>query len=65
MVVLSVPEMHCENCVKRISDALTEAGIRFEISLEKKTVSIDSGNESIQTAIAALDDLGFDAEINL
>lgn len=65
MVTLSVPEMHCENCVRRISEALTTAGIQFSISLEKKTVSIDGGDDSIKTAVSTLDDLGFDAEIDL
>ncbi|MFI3227400.1 MAG: heavy-metal-associated domain-containing protein [Clostridia bacterium] len=59
MKVLKVEDMHCEMCVKRINNALTEAGIAFEISLEDKTVSVDEAK--VAQAIEELDDLGFDA----
>lgn len=59
MTILKVDEMHCSMCVKRISEAMTAAGIEFEVSLENKTVSVDS--EKIAQAIEELDDLGFDA----
>lgn len=59
MTTLKVEEMHCGMCVSRISNALTEAGITFEVSLEEKTVSVDS--TKVAVAIDELDDLGFDA----
>lgn len=59
MTTLKVEEMHCGMCVSRISNALTEAGIEFEISLENKTVSVDSAK--VELAVSELDDLGFDA----
>ena len=59
MTTLKVEEMHCGMCVSRISNALTEAGIEFEISLEDQTVTVDSAK--VELAISELDDLGFDA----
>ncbi|MFI3176601.1 MAG: heavy metal-associated domain-containing protein [Eubacteriales bacterium] len=59
MKVLQVADMHCMKCVSRISDALTEAGIQFEVNLEAKTVSVEA--DKVNLAIDTLDDLGFDA----
>ena len=59
MKKLSVATMRCEKCVARISGALEEAGIAFEISLEDKLVSVDESK--VAEAIEALDDLGFEA----
>ena len=61
MTVLNVKDMHCNNCVERISKALTKAELKFEVSLENKTVTIDGCEHCVATAIEALDDLGFDA----
>jgi len=41
MTTIKVPEMMCQNCVRRITDALTAAGLTFSVSLESKTVTID------------------------
>ncbi len=59
MTILKVDDMHCEMCVKRISNALTEANIKFEVSLSSKTVEVE--DSKIALAIDELDDLGFDA----
>ncbi|MFI3141014.1 MAG: heavy-metal-associated domain-containing protein [Clostridia bacterium] len=59
MAILKVDDMHCEMCVKRISNALTEANIKFQVSLENKTVEVE--DSKIALAIDELDDLGFDA----
>jgi copper chaperone len=59
MTVLIIPDMHCEHCVARITNALSDAGMKFEVSLENKTVSIIEGD--VAAAISELDDLGFDA----
>ncbi len=59
MKVLQVADMHCMKCVSRISDALTEAGIQFQVNLEAKTVSVEA--DKVNLAIDTLDDLGFDA----
>ena len=60
MKTLNVPNMHCEKCVARISKAFKDEDITFEISLEKKTVSVDE--TKVAKAIETLDDLGFDAK---
>ena len=63
MTVLNVPGMHCDNCVKRITNALTDAGLNFTVSLEDKTVSVDGCENCVNTAISELDDLGFEASV--
>jgi copper chaperone len=62
MTTLKVPEMHCNNCVSRITKALTAADLKFEVSLENKTVTIDGCDNCVAKAISELDDLGFSAE---
>lgn len=59
MTIINVPDMHCEHCVARITKALDEAGMKFEVSLENKTVSVIEGDAA--AAISELDDLGFEA----
>lgn len=59
MKTLKVPDMHCEKCVERISDALTEEKIDFSVSLSNKTVSVEDGK--LSEVIEVLDDLGFEA----
>lgn len=61
MRVLKVEEMHCNKCVERITKALTLAELKFSVSLEDKTVSIDGCDHCVKTAIDELDDLGFTA----
>ncbi len=41
MTILKVEDMHCEMCVKRISNALAEANIDFKVCLVNKTVEVD------------------------
>ena len=62
MTILKVPEMHCNHCVGRITNALNEAGLKFEVSLENKTVTIDGCANCVKTAVSELEDLGFSAE---
>ena len=62
MTVLKVPERHCENCVKRITHVLNDAGLDFEVSLEDKTVAINGCENCVKTAVEELDDIGFSAE---
>ena len=59
---INVPDMHCENCVKRINNALEEAGIKFSVSLEEKTVTVDGCEHCLSTALSELEDLGFTPE---
>lgn len=61
MTLLKVPDMHCEKCVERITNALTKAKISFQVSLEDKSVTIDGDEACVQTAIEELDEIGFEA----
>ncbi len=60
---INVPDMHCENCVKRINNALTETGIKFSVQLENKTVTVDGCEHCLKTALSELEDLGFTPNI--
>lgn len=62
MKVLQVPDMHCEHCVARITDALQKEGLKFSVNLADKTVTIDGCDHCVATAVEALDDLGFSVE---
>lgn len=63
MKTVYVPEMMCQNCVRRITEALTEAKLDFTVDLDTKTVSINGCENCLKTAINELDDLGFSAEV--
>ena len=63
MTKIAVPDMMCENCVKRITNAMTEADLKFSVSLEEKTVNIDGCENCVKTAVSELEDLGFTPEI--
>lgn len=56
---ISVPDMHCDACVKRITNALNAAELKFTVSLEDKTVTVDGCEHCLKTAVCALEDLGF------
>ncbi|MDD6478301.1 MAG: heavy-metal-associated domain-containing protein [Oscillospiraceae bacterium] len=60
---ISVQDMHCEHCVKRIDTALEEAGLSYDISLEDKTVSITGCEKCLEKAVSAIEDLGFTPEV--
>ena len=34
---IKVEDMHCEKCKERITNALNETGIKFEVNLNNKT----------------------------
>ena len=63
MTTISVPDMMCENCVKRITNALSAAELNFSVELSSKTVSIDGCQNCVQTAVSELEDLGFSPEV--
>ena len=63
MTKIAVPDMMCENCVKRITNALTESDLQFSVSLEEKTVTIDGCENCVKTAVSELEDLVFTPEI--
>ena len=61
MRILSVPDMSCEHCVKRISACLDELELSYEIDLEKHEVTIDGCDNCVAKAIAAMAEIGYDA----
>ena len=63
MAVITVADMHCEKCVARITNLLTEEGLDFSVSLENKTVTINGCEHCVKTALEALDDLGFEGVV--
>ena len=63
MTTISVPDMMCENCVKRITNARTGADLKFTVSLADKTVTIDGCQNCVKTAVGELEDLGFTPEV--
>lgn len=60
MITLKVDGMHCEKCVSRIDNVLTEANINHTIDLATKTVCVEADKKDL--AISELDDIGFEAE---
>ena len=62
MPTISVPDMMCENCVKRITNALNEVELKFSVNLAEKTVTIDGCEHCLKTAMNELEDLGFSPE---
>lgn len=63
MTILNVPDIHCNKCIERITQALTEEKIVFNANLQFKTVGVNGPKETVEKAISILDDLGFDASI--
>ncbi len=63
MKTIRVPDMMCENCVRRITNALTEADLKFQVSLEEKAVTVDGCENCVKTAVSELEDLGFTPEV--
>jgi len=60
---IKVEDMHCNKCVERITKALEETGIKFSVSLESKTVSVDGCEHCLKTALSELEDLGFEGKL--
>lgn len=58
-----VSDIHCIRCVERIEKALNEAGIKFTVSLDDKTVTVDGCEHCLKTAVSELEDLGFTPEV--
>ena len=63
MKTLYVDGMHCGHCVARIQKALGAAGLKFTVSLEDKTVTVDGDDAQVKTAVSEIEDLGFDVRM--
>lgn len=60
MIVIKAEDMHCEKCVERITNAMNEAGLTFQVDLAEKEVKVDGNQANVDTALEILDDLGFE-----
>lgn len=59
--MLRIPDMSCQHCVNRISEALEEAGVsRYRVDLESKTVSLETTD--LTEVLLALDEAGYSAK---
>lgn len=61
---LKVDGMHCQNCVKAVTEAVSALpGAKgVEVSLEKGEVTWEAMAVSIDKVIEAIEDIGFDAQ---
>ncbi|MBN1332544.1 MAG: heavy-metal-associated domain-containing protein [Synergistales bacterium] len=58
--LLRIPDMSCQHCVNRISQALDEAGIsKYRVDLESRTVTVET--ENLNEVLLALDEAGYSA----
>jgi len=58
--LLKIPDMSCQHCVNRISQALDEAGIsKYRVDLESKTITVET--EDLNEVLLALDEAGYAA----
>lgn len=60
--IIKVPDMHCENCVRRIREALENAGINASIDLKNQTVTVSGCEHCFKKATEEIYDLGFTPE---
>ena len=63
MTVIKAEDMHCEKCVERISKAMSEAGLDYEVKLDSKEVLVEGCDQCVKTALDILDDLGFEGVV--
>ena len=63
MKVLSVKDMSCEHCVKRITESLKTLDIDFTVDLASKTVTIDGCENCVNKAKKALEESGYEAVV--
>ena len=61
---IKVDGMHCQNCVKAVTEAVSALpGAKgVEVSLEKGEVTWETMAVSIDKIIEAIEDIGFDAQ---
>lgn len=61
--VIKVPDMHCQNCVRRITEALSNANITAKVDLENQCVTVEGCEHCFKKAFDEIYDLGFSPEI--
>jgi copper chaperone len=60
MYTFYVPDMSCKHCVKRINEALVEAGFSdFEIELEGKKIVAKISQEEVEKVLSVIEEAGY------
>ena len=55
-----IPDMNCNHCVKRITEALNEAGFSdFEVDLEGKKVTARVSDEEAKKTLSIIEEAGY------
>jgi len=64
-ITLSIEGMHCEACVRRVTNALnTVAGVRVDsVEVGSAKVAFDTATAAPEQIAAAVDSIGFTAHI--
>ncbi len=62
MKKIKVPDMHCENCVRRITEAMAEIKVDATVDLATQTVTVNGCEHCFKKAFDEIYDLGFTPE---
>lgn len=62
MKKIFVPDMHCENCVRRITEAIKQIGVDATVDLKTQTVTVNGCDHCFKKAMDEIYDLGFTPE---
>lgn len=57
--ILLVDDMACENCARKIENALKQTRVNFEVNLEQKAVIVYGDADMINVAKHTITDIGF------
>jgi copper chaperone CopZ len=60
--IIFVKDMNDEQCVKRITEALGETRVDFEINLERQAVIVEGRNDIVHIAKIAIREAGYTVE---
>lgn len=51
--------MNCENCAKKIQNALEQTRVDFTVDLDKKIVIVNGNGDMVAVAKKVISDIGF------
>ncbi len=57
--ILFVDGMNCQHCVKKVSDALDQENVDYEVKLEQGTVIVTGDNDAIRASKNAIIKAGY------
>ena len=63
--VVFVTNMHCQKCVNKVNDNIAfEKGVKdMKVDLKTKTITYDASKTSVEKLAAAINKLGYTAEV--